>query len=96
MSVSELDLGFRNNIPQQKWLFTAFSAKESVFKSLYPLIKSYFGFFEVEIISVYPFNQKEGTLKIKLSKYLSDLLQRFTIDCMYIHEGNFVHTLVIF
>lgn len=73
-------------------LTIVFSAKESLFKALYPYVKAYFGFEAAEIISM-----KKGCAEIilKLTKNLSPRLQSgSTYRCHLSEDNHSVTTLI--
>jgi len=54
---------------KELWLTIIFSAKESLFKALYPLVNIYFDFVDAEMIDI---DVEEGTFTLKLLKSLDD------------------------
>ncbi|MGI1678666.1 MAG: 4'-phosphopantetheinyl transferase superfamily protein [Cellvibrionaceae bacterium] len=74
----------------QKYLTLVFSAKESIFKCLYPLAQQYFDFRHAKL----EFNSsKPNTFSYELLKTLtSDFEKGFKGEGQYVIEGNFVHT----
>jgi len=58
-----------NRLPFTTLITIAFSAKESLFKALYPLVGRYFGFDAAHILAI---NPSTGTLDIALTETLSD------------------------
>lgn len=92
----EFDLGINSGFTHELCLYTVFSAKESVFKSLYPLVKSYFGFFDVQVISIDKIDSNHGTLVIRLIKPLPPFDENFLLSCFYLITNNYIHTMVAF
>lgn len=90
----EFNLGLKNDFAIRNWLYAVFSAKESVFKCLYPIIKSFFGFFEVQIISVQRLSENEGIIDIKIGEFLKHKIKRSLLQCHFKFEEEYVHTLV--
>ena len=67
-----------------------FSAKETIFKCLYPVIKRQFDFTDVEITS---FDTKDGTFSFALSRSISELLPAASHHCGRVAiVDNLVHT----
>lgn len=92
----ELSLGINSGFSLDLCLYTIFSAKESVFKCLYPLVKSYFGFFDVELISINKIDSTRGTFIIRLTKSLAPFDKNFLLSCSYLITKNYVHTFAAF
>lgn len=74
-------------------LLLAFSAKESLFKALYPQVKSFFGFEYAAIDSI---NLKDNTFILRLNKGLSDALEPgMKIKGSYDFDGRIIITTII-
>ena len=69
---------------------TLFSAKESIFKALYPEVRTYFGFEEVEIT---PFPEA-GTFEAALSPMLKGHIQLDTVRGRYLTTAGHTVTVV--
>ncbi len=61
-----------NTDSKEKWFTLCFSAKESFFKAVYPVVKCYFGF---EAVSVTGIDTQNSTLQLKLNFSLCPALQ---------------------
>jgi enterobactin synthetase component D len=66
-----------------------FSAKESIYKCVRPLVDEFFGFDDVHLVSVDP---DERLLRMRVARALgagfsegTELVSRFTIDGAYVH-----------
>ncbi|MFA0812333.1 4'-phosphopantetheinyl transferase family protein [Microbulbifer epialgicus] len=68
VSSREASVLLKSGLPLEKWLTIAFSAKESLFKALYPAVGKYFDFLDAEIIAMLPEQQK---VKFKILRDLS-------------------------
>ncbi|MBJ7224160.1 MULTISPECIES: 4'-phosphopantetheinyl transferase family protein [unclassified Brenneria] len=62
---SEYDLLCQQQQPFERLLTIVFSAKESLFKALYPMLKNYFYFLDTQIIEI---DMKKNTFKLELLK----------------------------
>lgn len=70
-----------------------FSAKESLFKAVFPYIKKYFGFECARVIEV---NTLEGSLILALDITLSQYCANKTVfKCYYFLEKNYVVTMIL-
>jgi enterobactin synthetase component D len=68
----------------------AFSAKESLFKCLYPSVRRFFGFREVSVIAV---ATRANYVRLRLNTNLSELLPAGLLrDVRFVIEGERVHT----
>jgi len=68
-----------------------FSAKESLFKCLYPIIRVYFGFQDASCIKI---DHSKSTMVFKLNRQLSDRFHlNYQLDVWFKVKGNFVETL---
>jgi enterobactin synthetase component D len=94
ISASELNLGI-SKFTKEIWLYIAFSAKESIYKSLYPKIRKFFGFFDVEIISVNKVDSKQGSLIARLINPLGCFKEGFLMKCSYLIDIPYIHTQVL-
>lgn len=89
------ELALRGSIAQEHWMYTVFSAKESVFKALYPLVKRYFGFFDVEVTAMQHLDSRKGSLVIRLTTALGPFDPGFALHCSFLLTDEHVHTLVL-
>lgn len=77
----------------RQYLTLIFSAKESIFKCLFPLVEQYFDFRDAEI-SLNP--QDPGKFRFRLRKHLTGEFRDGYIGAgQYTLAGNFVHTAVV-
>lgn len=72
-------------------LTRVFSAKESVFKCLYPEVRRYFDFLDAEVVAI---DEAAGTLAVRLLVDLTDTLRaglvlhgRLVADATHVHTG---------
>lgn len=71
-----------------------FSAKESLFKAVYPTLKRYFGFHQVELIA---FNEEKQQLTFYLSpEIVINYSHRQQYNCFYHYDENNIFTIVYF
>ena len=77
----EEKLGGENNFDQDWWITLIFSAKESIYKCLRPLVGRYFGFSQAQITTA---NHNDGTFSFRL---LGDLNDEFKQG--WEHQGKF-------
>lgn len=81
------------SLDKHMFITLAFSAKESLFKALYPSVKRYFYFRAAQI---YDIETKNQTFKIKLLETLTDSLSRNTIfNGFYIFNENYIATFIV-
>ncbi|WP_299008490.1 4'-phosphopantetheinyl transferase [uncultured Shewanella sp.] len=82
-------------LPFNQGVTLAFSAKESIYKALYPLIKQFFNFDAVEITNIDLINQR---LTLKLTKnWSTKFKQNHQFECHYIRfEKSFLTTITVF
>lgn len=67
-----------------------FSGKESVFKCLYPLTKTYFGFRNLKVVAV---DQANQVIKVALDQSVGDLFSKgFCLNVQYAFQGGYVYT----
>lgn len=75
------------------YLTMVFSAKESIFKCLYPLVQTFFGFHAARI---YVDKSQPGLFTYQLLQTLNDEFnERFRGEGQYIFSGDFVHTAIV-
>lgn len=90
------DLNFHQSLNSRELLTLIFSAKESLYKALYPQVKCFFGF---EAAAVKEIDLLNGTFKIELIKDISSLYgpnSRFHFEGRFtIVEGNCLTVLEI-
>ncbi len=78
---------------QQVTFTLVFSAKESLFKALYPSVKKYFDF---SAANIYEINPKTQTFKLKLAETLTDTLIKNTVfEGFYILNHTYITTFII-
>lgn len=93
---AELNLLLQAGLSQNTAITLAFSAKESLFKALYPFIKKYFGFESAQVAAFYPGDSiREGTLTLHLDADLARFCgEKSLYRCDYQWSGNTLRTLV--
>jgi enterobactin synthetase component D len=70
-----------------------FSAKESLFKAIYPQVEKYFGFEAAEVVDV---NEKSMSIELRLTQNLSEnLLAGHRFTCEYFPNNSFILTMVV-
>jgi enterobactin synthetase component D len=68
----------------------AFSAKESLFKCLYPSVRRFFGFREVSVVAGAP---RANYVRLRLNSNLSEMLPAGLVrDVRFVIEGERIHT----
>lgn len=84
------------NLPLRTWLFLIFSAKESLFKALYPIKREYFGFEHARVVSISPDQRVElpfsGSFFIQLTHPKNGFLQGTAFKGLYQVSQSQVHT----
>lgn len=68
MTPAELDIGSAAGMSLERWLTVVFSAKESLFKALYPYVGRYFDFLDAEVCALQP---ARDALTLQLATTLS-------------------------
>ena len=91
----EYNLAAICGLPPEVWLYLVFSAKESIYKSLYPSVKRFFGFFDVKIISVHRVDMQRGILAVQLTTQLGCFEKGFLLNCSYLINEPYIHTYVL-
>lgn len=66
---SEYDLLCQQEQPFERLLTITFSAKESLFKALYPMLKNYFYFLDTQLIEI---DMKKNTFRLELLKNMHE------------------------
>ena len=78
-------------LEKQKNLCTLiFSAKESIYKAIYPLVKQYFDFLDVELVDI---NSNKLEFKLNSKKEFLLNLKYHQFDVSYVRVENFVFTI---
>jgi enterobactin synthetase component D len=95
ITLEEYNLAAIYGLPSEVWLYLVFSAKESVYKSLYPSVKRFFGFFDVKIVSVSRTDTQRGILAVQLTTQLGCFEKGFLLSCSYLINEPYVHTYVL-
>ncbi len=84
------------NLPLKTWLFLIFSAKESLFKALYPIKGEYFGFESARVVSISPDQKMElpssGSFCIQLTQPKNGFPQGTVFKGLYQVSQSQVHT----
>lgn len=82
-------------MPLAQKYYLLFSAKESIYKALYPSVKSFFSF---EAFELFEFDQAvdhRGTMRFIQSKHLDNLCGNHLSEVRYTVESEWVHTLCL-
>lgn len=95
ITTEEYNLATIYGFTDEVWLYIVFSAKESIYKSLYPNIKRYFEFFDFKIISVHRVDEQRGTLVAQLITQLGSFEKGFLLNCSYLINEPYIHTHVL-
>jgi enterobactin synthetase component D len=91
-SETELNLLMRSGLPKNTAITLAFSAKESLYKALYPSIGEYFGFERARVATFYP---GEQCVTLQLDKDLARHCRgKATYQCDFVWSGDMLQTLV--
>jgi enterobactin synthetase component D len=87
----ELDIAREAGCDAAQALTLVFSAKESIFKCLHPIVHRWFGFHDVRLVRV---DARTRTFEVRVTTALSDavpadtMLQgRFELDATHVHTG---------
>lgn len=79
-------------LPADVWLTIVFSAKESVFKCLHPLVQTFFEFADVQVEALDP---RRRALELRTLRNLSkEIPAGTTLEARFVTDGDFVHTVV--
>ena len=95
ITTEEYNLAIIHKFAIEAWLYIVFSAKESIYKSLYPQIKTYFDFFDVRVISLHQIDSKQGSLVAQLTTQLGCFKEGFLLNCSYLIDEPYIHTHVL-
>lgn len=94
MNTAEEVIGDTAGLPLERWLGLVFSAKESLFKALYPFVGRYFDFLDVEVCEL---DQAQGSLMLRLLSSLSPQCVKGSEYCIrYRYSNNNIATLCLF
>ncbi|AIY42533.1 4'-phosphopantetheinyl transferase entD [Collimonas arenae] len=94
MTAAELAIGTAAGMTLERWLSLVFSAKESLFKALYPFVGRYFDFLDAEVCEL---DQKQSSLMLRLASSLSPQCVKGSEYCIrYRYSMNNVATLCLF
>lgn len=93
MTAAELAIGSAAGLTLERWLSLVFSAKESLFKALYPLVGRYFDFLDVEVCE---FQGAQAYLMLRLTTSLSPQCVKGSQYCIrYRYFANNIATLCL-
>jgi enterobactin synthetase component D len=94
MDAAEQAIGDAAGLPLERWLGLVFSAKESLFKALYPFVGRYFDFLDVEVCEL---DEAQGSLMLRLLSSLSPQCVKGSEYCIhYRYSSNNISTLCLF
>lgn len=94
MTAAELAIGVAAGITLERWLSLVFSAKESLFKALYPFVGRYFDFLDAEVCEL---DEPQAGLMLRLVSTLSSQCVKGSEYCIrYCYSTNNVATLCLF
>ncbi|HWX03622.1 4'-phosphopantetheinyl transferase family protein [Collimonas sp.] len=94
MDAAEQAIGDAAGLPLERWLGLVFSAKESLFKALYPFVGRYFDFLDVEVCEL---DETQGSLMLRLLGSLSPQCVKGSEYCIrYRYSNNNIATLCLF
>lgn len=96
ISPAEFDLRIHTGLTKEEYFYAVFSAKESIFKCLYPSVMNFFGFFDVQIVAIHTIDSSQGSFTFELTKSLYPFEEKFSLNCYYLITPHYVHTLVAF
>jgi enterobactin synthetase component D len=93
MTASELAIGSSAGLTLEHWLSLVFSAKESLFKALYPFVGRYFDFLDAEVCEL---QEQQSCLMLRLVTNLSPSCVKGSLYCIrYSCFSNNVATLCL-
>ncbi|WP_211470524.1 4'-phosphopantetheinyl transferase family protein [Collimonas humicola] len=94
MTAAEVAIGSSAGLALERWLSLVFSAKESLFKALYPFVGRYFDFLDVEVCEL---DEAQGSLMLRLLSSLSPQCVKGSQYCIrYRYSGDNIATLCLF
>jgi enterobactin synthetase component D len=94
MTASELAIGGNAGLTLEHWLSLVFSAKESLFKALYPFVGRYFDFLDVEVCEL---QKQQSCIMLRLVTSLSPSCVKGSLYCIrYSYFSNNVATFCLF
>lgn len=92
-TASERNVLAASHIPSETALLIIFSAKESLFKALYPQVQHIFGFEAAKLCELSSYNNR---FTLELTRQLApDLLAGYRINGQYLISGDGVITIII-
>jgi enterobactin synthetase component D len=87
----ELEALARTGLDEGVIAATVFSVKESVYKCLHPLVKTFFGFQAAEVIEISP----EGAVRVRLTETLTqEFHEGYVLEGRVVTTARHVHTAV--
>jgi len=94
MTAAEQAIGDAAGLPLERWLGLVFSAKESLFKALYPMVGRYFDFLDAEVCEL---DEAQGSLMLRLLSSLSPQCVKGSQYCVhYRYSSSNIATLCLF
>jgi enterobactin synthetase component D len=94
MTAAELAIGSAAGMTLERWLSLVFSAKESLFKALYPFVGRYFDFLDAEVCEL---DQAQAGLMLRLVSSLSpQCVKGSQYYIRYNYSNNHIATLCLF
>ncbi|WP_211461479.1 4'-phosphopantetheinyl transferase family protein [Collimonas silvisoli] len=94
MTAPELAIGNAAGLALEHWLSLIFSAKESLFKALYPFVGRYFDFLDVEVCEL---QEQQSCIMLRLATSLSPSCVKGSLYCIrYSYFSNNIATLCLF
>lgn len=94
MTAAELAIGINAGLTLAPWLSLVFSAKESLFKALYPFVGRYFDFLDAEVCEL---DEARGSLMLRLLSSLSPQCVKGSQYCIsYRYSNDSIATLCLF
>ena len=95
---SEIELQPSQLLSDREKLLLIFSAKESLFKTLYPLRQEFFGFMDAKLIALHPepstLEDRSGRFEIQLTQNTNGFSSGHQFVGRYLISPYRVHTLV--
>jgi len=93
MTAAEQAVGNAAGLPLARWLSLVFSAKESLFKALYPGVGRYFDFLDAEVCEL---QEQQSCIALRLVTTLSPSCVKGSLYCVrYSYFSNNVATLCL-
>ncbi len=84
-------LALDGDLDEQEVLTVVFSAKESLYKCVSPIVGVFFDFQDAEVVAL---DRRSGALRLRLLRRLHELREGLELSGSFVIEGGLVHTAV--